>query len=103
MPTPKLSITMTRAVDAIRAAGGEAHPVTGGFWHGSADPASQKLEIAMDGRQSLLHVGSQTVMSLADRGLLEKLPGTGNHVYSAYRLTRKADDVSEGQDSLAAN
>jgi len=95
VPNFKLSITMVRAIDAIRAAGGEAHPEQGGWWHGSSDLATPRLETATDDWRGRWPVASQTIMSLADRGLLERLSGTGNRTYSAYRLTALAEGVTE--------
>jgi len=49
MAAQKLSVTMTRTIDAIRAGGGEAHPERGGWWRSS--PTGQRLQIPTDYRR----------------------------------------------------
>jgi len=40
-------------------------------------------------------VGTQTIYSLRDRGLLEAVEGTGNRVHPAYRLTAAGASLAE--------
>jgi hypothetical protein len=89
MPTPKkLSETMISAMAAISAAGGIAHPEIGGWWRSAPAPDGERLtvpNVSNPGEKTSLV--TQTIYSLRDRGLLEKVDGTGNRVHQAYRLT----------------
>jgi len=94
MNKSKLSRTMLLAVEAIRAAGGEAHPEKGGWWRNAPEPAGERISVPSrldPGRNDT--IGTLTIRALADRGLLEPI-GQGNRIHSAYRLTQAASSIT---------
>jgi hypothetical protein len=95
MSKSKLSKTMLLAVEAIRAAGGEAHPEKGGWWRNAPAPAGERIGVPSrldPGRNDT--IGTLTIHALADRGLLEPMEGRGNRIHSAYRLTQAASSIT---------
>ena len=83
---------------AIRAGGGTAHPEMGGWWRTAPSPAGTRLTaVHQNGitRGDTGSVGTQTIYSLRDRGLLEAVEGTGNRVHPAYRLTAAGASLAE--------
>jgi len=59
----------SRAIEAIRRTGGEAHWRPGGYWHG-AD--GTKLEVDPVGQSASGIVGTQTIRALERQGILRR-------------------------------
>lgn len=85
-----LSAVMQRSLQAIRDAGGVAHPEQGGWWRGSPD--GPRLEIESEDRRGRVTIQTNTIYALFRRGMLEPVEGTGNRTHRAFRLTPSATD-----------
>lgn len=81
----KLSQTMARALDAIRADGGKAYPEKGGWWRGVS---GERLSIETDDYRGTSYVTTQTIYALFHRGFLSKMSHSSNGIHPAYRLNR---------------
>ena len=81
---PKLSITMTRALDACRAAGG-LWRWPGGWW--VATPPADVKKIVTPG-QGVESWSKQTVFALVDRGLADVTERAGQGEF-AVKITAK--------------
>ncbi len=84
---PALSQTMQRALLAIHAGGGEAHPEKGGWWRSTAAGPRIEFESNWRDRDPLT---TNTLKSLTNRKLLEAIPGTDRRLgLPNYRLSPK--------------
>lgn len=88
-----LSPTMRAALRAILDAGGEAHPIQGGWWSGT--PGGPRLTFAPQHGAGITEVLTNTVYALRSRGYLDPIPDSGNHVHGAFRATAKAREDQE--------
>lgn len=83
-----LSPTMIVALDAIVAGGGECHPLPGGYW--GSTPTADPIRFEPPPGTNLRILVTQTVVALAARGRLVKIPCDRPRYRSAYRVAAEA-------------
>jgi hypothetical protein len=80
----RMSASMTAALAAITAAGGEAHPEGGGYW---MDQRQRRLQFQQEDGATCA-VLTNTVMALHTRGHLIQIPNSGNRNVCAFRVAQ---------------